>query len=140
MLCLPILFDGMKRRHETAVRFKPQAKYGSGKVAVHCEPVINVKRVFLALSPTTLTVIDCCCCGYPLIFLEMEAGLETIFQIHAANIIKLGWGKVAAHFEPVMNANYRLVAPPPTRRTAIFMCPELPLATCWLSSFTILPR
>ena len=26
---------------------------------------------------------------------------------------------MAAHFEPVMKANYSLVAPPPTRRTAI---------------------
>ena len=33
------------------------------------------------------------------------------------NKIRLG-GKVAAHFEPAMNAYHRLVAPPPTRRTA----------------------
>ena len=38
-------------------------------------------------------------------------------QIHAVNLIAIG--KVAAHFEPVMIANYWLVAQPPTRQTAI---------------------
>ena len=32
---------------------------------------------------------------------------------------------MAAHFEPVVNANYRLVAPPPTRRTAIGGYPKV---------------
>ena len=32
---------------------------------------------------------------------------------------------MAAHFEPVVNANYRLVAPPPTRRTAIGEYPQV---------------
>ena len=41
---------------------------------------------------------------------------RTALLVHAG--IRLG-GKVAFHFEPVMNANYRLVAPPPTRWTAI---------------------
>ena len=32
---------------------------------------------------------------------------------------------MAAHFEPVVNANCRLVAPPPTRRTAIGGYPKV---------------
>ena len=32
---------------------------------------------------------------------------------------------MAAHFEPVVNANYRLVAPPPTRRTVIGGYPKV---------------
>ena len=32
---------------------------------------------------------------------------------------------MAAHFKPVVNANYRLVAPPPTRRTAIGGYPKV---------------
>ena len=32
---------------------------------------------------------------------------------------------MAAHFEPVVNANYRLVAPPPTRRIAIGGYPKV---------------
>ena len=34
-------------------------------------------------------------------------------------------GKVAGHFEPVVDANCRLVAPPPTRRTAIGGYPKV---------------
>ena len=34
-------------------------------------------------------------------------------------------GKVAAHFEPVVNAHGRLVAPPPTRRTPIGGYPKV---------------
>ena len=36
-------------------------------------------------------------------------------------LTKLNWAreKVAAHFEPVVDANCQLVAPPPTRWTAI---------------------
>ena len=40
-------------------------------------------------------------------------------QVHAINLIELGWGKVATDFEPDMNANCRLVALPPTRRSTI---------------------
>ena len=36
-----------------------------------------------------------------------------LFQIRAANLITSGWGKVAAHFESAVNANCRLVTPPP---------------------------
>ena len=32
---------------------------------------------------------------------------------------------MAAHFEPVVNANCRLIAPPPTRRTAIGWYPKV---------------
>ena len=32
---------------------------------------------------------------------------------------------MAAHFEPIINANYRLVAPPPTRLTAIGGYPKV---------------
>ena len=51
----------------------------------------------------------------PLLLCGSEAPHETTLQIPATNLIKQG----AAHFEPVMNANYRLVAQPPTRRTAV---------------------
>ena len=32
---------------------------------------------------------------------------------------------MVAHFQPVMDANYRLVAPAPTRQTAIGGCPRV---------------
>ena len=45
-------------------------------------------------------------------------------QVHAIYLIELGQGKRAAHFEPVVDANCRLVAPPP-RRTAIGGYPKV---------------
>ena len=50
---------------------------------------------------------------------------RTAIQVHAINLIELGQGKVAAHFEPVVDANCRLVAPPPTRRAAIGGYPKV---------------
>ena len=44
---------------------------------------------------------------------------RTVIQVHAIDLIELGQGNVAAHFEPVLDANCRLVALPPTRRTSI---------------------
>ena len=50
---------------------------------------------------------------------------RTAIQVYAINLIELARGKVAAHFEPVVNTNCRLVAPPPTRRTAIGGYPKV---------------
>ena len=50
---------------------------------------------------------------------------RTAIQIHAINLVELDQGKVAAHFEQVVDANCRLVAPPPTRRTAIDGYPKV---------------
>ena len=54
----------------------------------------------------------------------MEVRHETVFQIHTTNVMTLGLGEVAAHFELVVNTNYRLVAPQP-RRTTIGGCPKV---------------
>ena len=53
--------------------------------------------------------------GVTPLFLGKKARHETIFEIHAANLIKLGLGKAATFFELVINANYRLVAPSPNK-------------------------
>ena len=50
---------------------------------------------------------------------------RTAIQVHAINLIELGQGKSGSPFEPVMDANCRLVAPPPTRRTAIGGYPKV---------------
>ena len=50
---------------------------------------------------------------------------RTAIQVHAINQIKQAKRKVAAHFESVVNASYRLVAPPPTRRTHIGGYPKV---------------
>ena len=46
---------------------------------------------------------------------------------HGTKKVRNRWsrGKVAAHLEPVMNANYRLAPPPPIRGTAIGGYPEV---------------
>ena len=46
---------------------------------------------------------------------------RTAIQAQANNVARV---KVAAHFESVVNAKFRLVARPPTRRTAIGGCPK----------------
>ena len=42
----------------------------------------------------------------------MEVRHKKVFQIHTANLIRLGFGKAAAHLLPVMSCNFRLVASP----------------------------
>ena len=61
-----------------------------------------------------------------LLFLGTEAWRETIFLIHAANLMKLE-RKAAAHFEAIVDAYYWLVALPPTRWTAIGRYPKVML-------------
>ena len=50
---------------------------------------------------------------------------RTAIQVHAINLIELGQGKMAAHFEPVVDANCGLVAPLPIRPSAIGWYPKV---------------
>ena len=50
---------------------------------------------------------------------------RTAILVYAINLIELGQGEVAVHFELVVDANCRLVAPPPTRRTVIGGYPKV---------------
>ena len=61
------------------------------------------------------------------LFFKMEARHEAIFQVYTINVIKLG-KKVAAHFEPVMDVNYRLVAHHQQGG-------QPAITTCWVNSF-----
>ena len=63
--------------------------------------------------------------GLPLLFLEMEVWRGQESKFTPSNQLNLARGKVAAHFKPVLNENCRLVAPPPTRRTAVGGYPKV---------------
>ena len=45
----------------------------------------------------------------------MEARRETVFQIYAANLIKIRKGEETVRFKPVKRTNLGLVTPPQTR-------------------------
>ena len=71
--------------------------------------------------------------------LPRDGGKErAAIQVHALNLIKLGEGKNGSPFRTSLE---RLVAPPPTRRTATGGYPRvLFFTTCWVSNFTIVTR
>ena len=52
-------------------------------------------------------------------FHRVETRYKAIFQIYLANLFENRLGKIGSSFEPVMNVNCRLVAPPLTKLTDV---------------------
>ena len=63
------------------------------------------------------------CVFLPLFFFGKEVQRKAVLlRLISKTQSRSGWEKAAVYFKPVMDANYRLVAPPSTGRTGIGGC------------------
>ena len=103
-------------------------------------PFVEIKPIYCSEIFTFLWVSSCSVVVFALPFHETEARHDTPTQTHTKNLIKVRLGESGSHFKSIMNANLRLVAPPPTTQTTSLGFQKSPLTTCWASSFTVLTR